>query len=100
MEEIKAGGGIAIVAGTPQNTKKFAPITKDAGTDYFVVASTVTTARHVSSSLKGLQLDELVDRYRVDELMLTTMVYGHADRRRSYELVAHAWNLSAPIVVT
>ncbi|MDA1146616.1 MAG: GuaB3 family IMP dehydrogenase-related protein [Chloroflexi bacterium] len=60
VEEIKAGGGIAIVAGTPQNTKKFAPITKDAGTDYFVVASTVTTARHVSSSLKGLRLDELV----------------------------------------
>ena len=60
VEEIKAGGGIAIVAGTPQNTKKFAPITKDAGTDYFVVASTVTTARHLSSSLKGLRLDELV----------------------------------------
>jgi IMP dehydrogenase len=62
VEEIKAGGGIAIVAGTPQNTKKFAPITKDAGTDYFVVASTVTTARHVSSSLKGLQLDDLVEQ--------------------------------------
>lgn len=62
VEEIKAGGGMAIVAGTPQNTKKFAPITKDAGTDYFVVASTVTTARHVSSSLKGLQLDELVEQ--------------------------------------
>ena len=60
VEEIKAAGGMAIVAGTPQNTKKFAPITKDAGTDFFVVASTVTTARHVSTSLKGLQLDELV----------------------------------------
>ncbi len=60
VEEIKADGGIAIVAGTPQNTKKFAPVTREAGTDYFVVASTVTTARHVSSSLKGLQLDELV----------------------------------------
>ena len=60
VEEIKAAGAIAIVAGTPQNTKTFAPITKDAGTDFFVVASTVTTARHVSSSLKGLRLDELV----------------------------------------
>jgi IMP dehydrogenase len=60
VEEIKAGGGVAVVAGTPQNTKQFAPIAKDAGTDLFVVASTVTTARHVSSSLKGLQLDDLV----------------------------------------
>ena len=60
VEEIKAGGGMAIVGSTPQNTKKFAPIAKEAGVDYFVVASTVTTARHMSRSLKGLQLDELV----------------------------------------
>jgi len=46
------------------------------------------------------QLDELVDRYQVDELMLITMVYDDADRRRSYELVAHAWNLSAPVAAT
>ncbi len=46
------------------------------------------------------QLDELVDRYQVDELMLITMVYDHADRRRSYELVAQAWNLSAPTAAT
>ncbi|MPZ98819.1 MAG: GuaB3 family IMP dehydrogenase-related protein [Dehalococcoidia bacterium] len=62
VEEIKAGGGLAIVASTPQNTKRFAPIARAAGVDFFVVASTVTTARHVSRSLKGLQLDELVER--------------------------------------
>ena len=46
------------------------------------------------------QLGELVDRYEVDELMLTTMVYNHGDRRRSYALVAQAWDLSAPIAGT
>ncbi len=60
IEEIKAAGGTAVVATTPPNTKRYAPIAKDAGVDIFVVASTVTTARHVSRSLKGLQLDELV----------------------------------------
>ncbi len=40
------------------------------------------------------QLDDLVDRFGVDELMLTTMLYAQADRLRSYELVAEAWNLS------
>ena len=60
VEEIKAAGGIAIVGTTPQNTKRYAPLAKAAGVDYFVVASTVTTARHLSRSLKGLQLDELV----------------------------------------
>jgi IMP dehydrogenase len=60
VEEIKAGGGVAVVASTPQNTKRFAPIVKEAGVDVLVVASTVTTARHISRSLTGLQLDELV----------------------------------------
>jgi IMP dehydrogenase len=64
VEEIKAAGGIAAVGATPQNTKRLAPIVKDAGVDYFVVASTVTTARHMSRSLKGLQLDELVENMR------------------------------------
>lgn len=37
------------------------------------------------------QLDELVDRFRVEELMITTMTHSHADRMKSYELVANAW---------
>jgi len=61
VEEIKSAGGTAVVASTPQNTKRFAPIAREAGVDAFVVASTVTTARHVSRSLKGLRLDELVE---------------------------------------
>lgn len=62
VEEIKAGGGVAVVASTPQNTKRFAPIVKEAGVDVLVVASTVTTARHISRSLTGLRLDELVQQ--------------------------------------
>ncbi len=62
IEQVKAAGGVAAVSCTPQNTKRFAPIAKAAGVDILVVASTVTTARHVSRSLKGLQLDELVEQ--------------------------------------
>ena len=61
VEDIKNAGGIAIVSATPQNTKQFAPIAKDAGVDIFVVQSTVTTANHVSRSLNGLKLKELVN---------------------------------------
>jgi IMP dehydrogenase len=60
IEEIRSRGGVAAVSATPQNTKRFAPIAKDAGVEYFVVQSTVTTARHASRSLHGLRLDELV----------------------------------------
>ena len=62
VEQIKQGGGVAIVSSTPQNTKRFAPLAVEAGADFFVVQSTVTTARHVSSSLRGLRLDELVEQ--------------------------------------
>ena len=62
IEEIRGQGGVAAVSATPQNTKRFAPMAKEAGAEYFVVQSTVTTARHVSRSLRGLRLDELVEQ--------------------------------------
>ncbi len=60
IREIRAMGAVVAVSATPQNTKRLAPIAVEAGADFFVVQSTVTTARHVSSSLRGLQLDDLV----------------------------------------
>jgi IMP dehydrogenase len=62
VQEIRDGGGVAVVSSTPQNTKRFAPIAIDAGAEVFVVQSTVTTARHVSRSLEGLRLDQLVQQ--------------------------------------
>lgn len=60
IEEMKAQGALAAVACAPMNTKKFASIARDAGVDAFFVQSTVTTARHLSYSEKGLVLSELV----------------------------------------
>jgi luciferase family oxidoreductase group 1 len=37
----------------------------------------------------------LVESTQADELMVTTMVYDHAARRHSYELLAHAFGLMA-----
>jgi len=53
------------------------------------------TASHVVGSPDTVrrELAELIERTGVDELMLTTMVHGHADRVRSYELVADAVGL-------
>ena len=39
------------------------------------------------------RLDDLAARTGADELMLTTMVHGHADRIRSYEIVAELYEL-------
>ena len=60
VQEIKAGGVAAAVSVTPPNAKWLAPIVRDADADVFVVQSTVTTARHMSRSERGLVLHELI----------------------------------------
>ena len=47
-----------------------------------------------SIRVKG-RLLALIEATRADELMITTMVYDHAARRRSYELLAEAFDLPA-----
>ena len=59
VQAIKKGGAICAVSVTPANTKRFTPITAEAGADILVVQSTVTTARHVSKSYRGLIFSEL-----------------------------------------
>ena len=41
------------------------------------------------------KLDDLAERTQANELMITTMVHDHADRVRSYELIAEAYDLQA-----
>ena len=56
---IKKAGAVCAVSITPANTKHLAPIAAEAGTDILVVQSTVTTARHISKSYRGLIFSEL-----------------------------------------
>jgi len=56
---IRNGGVICGVSVTPANTKQLGPIAKEAGIDILVVQSTVTTAKHISKSYRGLILPEL-----------------------------------------
>ena len=59
IQAIKKGGAVCAVSVTPANTKRFAPITAEAKADIFVVQSTVTTAKHISKSYRGLIFPEL-----------------------------------------
>ncbi len=76
VREIKAGGAICAVACTPAHTKRLAPIAVDAGADILVVQSTVTTARHISRSLRGLIFEELCLNIRVPVLVGNTVGYA------------------------
>ncbi|MBM3926230.1 MAG: GuaB3 family IMP dehydrogenase-related protein [SAR202 cluster bacterium] len=65
VETIKKSGATCAVAVTPANTKKLSAVAIDAGADILVVQSTVTTARHISHSYKGLILSELVEAINI-----------------------------------
>ncbi len=75
VREIKEDGAVCAVSCTPALTKKLAPIAVDAGADIFVIQSTVTTARHISTSPRGLIIEELIEDLRVPVLIGNTVGY-------------------------
>ncbi|MDD5590659.1 MAG: GuaB3 family IMP dehydrogenase-related protein [Dehalococcoidales bacterium] len=58
---IKEAGAVCAVSVMPANAKRFAPIVAEAGADVLFVQSTVTTAKHVSKSYRGLVFSELCE---------------------------------------
>jgi IMP dehydrogenase len=73
VQEIKATGAVCAVSVTPASTKRLAPLAVEAGADIIVVQSTVTTARHLSSSTLGLRLSDLVAQLPVPILVGNTV---------------------------
>ncbi len=60
IEAIKKVGAVCAVSALPANTKRFAPIAAEAKADILVVKATVTSARHISKSYRGLIFPELI----------------------------------------
>ena len=59
VEEIKAGGVTCAVSTTPAAAEHRASIVEEAGADVLVVQGTVLTARHVSSTARHLNFQQL-----------------------------------------
>ena len=73
VEEIKASGATCAVSVIPANTKRLAPMVKEAGAEILVVQSTVTTVKHISKSLRGLIFSELVESIGLPVLVGNTV---------------------------
>jgi IMP dehydrogenase len=56
VEELKRAGVLAAVSSIPQKAERFAAIAQEAGAAVFVVQSTVSTVRHISTQYKSLDL--------------------------------------------
>ncbi len=71
-------GTVRAVSVTPQNAKRLSPIAVEAGADILVVQSTVTTARHMSRSYRGLVFSELCHSLKVPVMVGNCVTYGVA----------------------
>jgi len=75
IRQIKDGGAIAAVSSIPQRAAEFGPIAQEAGADVFVVQSTVSTARHISSEYKSLDLEKFCREMRLPVIVGNTVGY-------------------------
>src|SRR5437762_14046096 len=75
VKQIKDEGGIAAVSSIPQRAAEFGPIAQEAGADLYVVQSTVSTARHISSEYKSLDLTKFCADMRIPVIVGNTVGY-------------------------
>jgi len=75
VRQIKDGGAIAAVSSIPQRAAEFGAIAQDAGADVFVVQSTVSTVRHISSEYKSLDLAKFCREMRIPVIVGNTVGY-------------------------
>ncbi|HEU0020238.1 MAG TPA: GuaB3 family IMP dehydrogenase-related protein [Dehalococcoidia bacterium] len=78
VQEIKQSGAVCAVSFTPQNTKRLSPMAVEAGADIVFVQSTVTTARHMSRSYKGLIFSELIKALKIPVIVGNCVTYNVA----------------------
>lgn len=75
IKEIKTGKAKAAVSCIPQLAEEFAPIAEDAGTDIFVIQSTVTTTKHISSEYKVLDFHKFCKKVRIPVVIGNCVTY-------------------------
>jgi IMP dehydrogenase len=75
VRQIKDGGALAAVSCIPQRAAGFGKLAEEAGADVFVVQSTVSTVRHISSEYKSLDLAKFCAEMRIPVIVGNTVGY-------------------------
>jgi IMP dehydrogenase len=75
IREIKDAGVIAAVSAIPQKAARCGAIAQEAGVDVFVVQSTVSTARHISTEYQMLDLTGFCREMKCPVLIGNTVTY-------------------------
>jgi IMP dehydrogenase len=73
IREMKDGGVPVAVSSIPQRAESFGRIAQEAGADIFVVQSTVSTVRHISSEYRSLDLTKFCADMRIPVIVGNTV---------------------------
>ncbi len=75
IREIKKKGGVAIVSSIPQRAERFGKLAQDAGCDIFIVQSTVSTVKHISSEYKTLDFAKFCKAMKIPVIIGNCVTY-------------------------
>ncbi len=78
VTEIKQAKVPCAVSTIPQNAERFGAIAQEAGADIFVVQSTVTTARHVSTLYRPLDFEKFLNTMKIPVIVGNTVTYDQS----------------------
>ncbi|MEO6182377.1 MAG: GuaB3 family IMP dehydrogenase-related protein [Verrucomicrobiota bacterium] len=76
VQELKAAGVLAAVSSIPQKAERFACIAQEAGADIFIVQSTVSTVRHVSTQYKTFDLAAFTKMLNIPVIIGNAVTYN------------------------
>ena len=76
IKELKAAGVLAAVSSIPQKAERFGAIAQEAGADVFVVQSTVSTVKHISTEYKSLELAEFCRKMKIPVITGNAVTYN------------------------
>lgn len=76
VREIKAAGVVCAVSSIPQKAERYGAIAQEAGCDLFVVQSTVSTVRHISSEYKTLDIAAFCKAMKIPVIIGNTVTYS------------------------
>src|SRR5207247_1079421 len=76
IKEIKDAGVLCAVSAIPQRAERCGAIAQEAGVDIFVVQSTVSTVRHISSEYKTLDIGAFCKRMKIPVVIGNCVTYS------------------------
>lgn len=76
IKELKQSGVLAAVSSIPQKAERFGAIAQEAGADIFVVQSTVSTVRHISTQYKSLDLGTFTKDMKIPVIVGNAVTYN------------------------